>query len=329
MWPQEDDGAEAARLAGDVEHVDAGLAQRSVQGLLRLDSSGRTVTRMQADLQALQLPADYVQALDATQASELCGLPLPLPAWFYPGGGWVQPAALARAFLQRAGPATAFRGGLRVKALRRDHGRWQLLDTSGRVIAQSETVVLANAFDALRLLGATHWPVQSVRGQISLGPASWLQLPRVPIAGAGYLLPEVDGQAVFGASTQPGDDDTGLLEADHCFNLGRLARLSPQPLPAPQALQGRVGWRCVANDRLPLIGAAPDEAAAAYGDRLDAMPRRHGLYLFSALGSRGIAWSELGAQVLAACITGAPMPLEGALVDALDPGRFRRRDSLR
>jgi len=30
-----------------------------------------------------------------------------------------------------------------------------------------------------------------------------------------------------------------------------------------------------------------------------------------------------------ACITGAPMPLEAALVDALDPGRFRRRELFR
>ena len=90
-----------------------------------------------------------------------------------------------------------------------------------------------------------------------------------------------------------------------------------------------MGRRCATTDRLPLIGAVPDETAAAGGERLDTLPRRHGLYLFSALGSRGIAWSELGAQGLAATITGAPMPLEAALVEALDPGRFRRRESLR
>jgi tRNA 5-methylaminomethyl-2-thiouridine biosynthesis bifunctional protein len=57
--------------------------------------------------------------------------------------------------------------------------------------------------------------------------------------------------------------------------------------------------------------------------------RRPGLFLFSALGSRGIAWAELGAQVLAAQISGAPVPLEASLVDALDPARFALRAARR
>lgn len=303
--------------------LDRGLALGSTQGLLRLQTRGRSVEQMQALLRSLQLPADYVQALDARQASERCGLALQHPTWFYPGGGWVQPAALARALLQRAGKAAEFRAGRQVHALRAAAGGWQLLDQAGGVIAAADTVVLANAFDALRLLGRPAWPVRAVRGQISLCAAASMQLPRVPVAGAGYLLPEVQGLAVFGASAQAGDGDPAVREADHVFNLQRLARLSPQPLPPPALLQGRVGWRCVADDRLPLVGAVPDAAALTAGpERLRELPRRAGLYLFSALGSRGIAWCELGAQVLAARITGAPVPLEASLVDALDPGRF-------
>jgi len=300
----------------------------SVQGLLRLDTRGLGVQSLRGELSALQLPPDYVQALDAAEASERCGLPLKHPAWFYPGGGWVQPAALARWFLQQAGDAATFRGGLSVQSLRALDGRWQLLDASGQLIDEAATVVLANAFDALRLLQTRHWPVRAVRGQISLCAASQLQLPRLPVAGAGYLLPDIEGLAVFGASARPGDSDPMVREADHVFNLHRLAQLNPQPLPSPDRLQGRVGWRCVAADRLPLVGAVPDEAGPV-GDRLDDTPRRPGLYLFSALGSRGIAWSTLGAQVLAARISGAPVPLEVSLVDALDPARFALRAARR
>lgn len=308
--------------------IASGAVRGSTQGLLRLDTRGLGLQRLRDELAALQLPPAYVQALDADQASERCGLPLQHPAWFYPGGGWVQPVALARWFLQQAGSATTFRGGLSVQSLCAGHGRWQLLDASGSVIAEAGTVVLANAFDALRLLQAQHWPVQAVRGQVSLSAASQLRLPRLPVAGAGYLLPDIDGLAVFGASTQPGDTDPAVREADHVFNLQRLARLCPQPLPAPGQLQGRVGWRCVAADRLPLVGAIPDEAGAA-GERLDEIPRQPGLFLFSALGSRGIAWATLGAQVLAARISGAPVPLEVSLVDALDPARFALRATRR
>jgi tRNA 5-methylaminomethyl-2-thiouridine biosynthesis bifunctional protein len=157
----------------------------------------------------------------------------------------------------------------------------------------------------------------------------------MPLVGAGYLLPEIEGQALFGASAQAGDGDAAVRDADHAFNLQRLAQLSPDALPPqaldPTVLRGRVGWRCVADDRLPLVGGVPDEAARlpARGERLVEIPRRRGLYVFSALGSRGISWATLGAQVLAARIAGAPVPLESSLVDALDPARFALRAARR
>jgi tRNA 5-methylaminomethyl-2-thiouridine biosynthesis bifunctional protein len=308
-------------------------ARGGLKGLLRLDSSGRDAASMQDLLQRLQLPAEHVQALAADEAGHLCGLPLRHPAWFHVDGGWVQPAALARSLLTRAGTRVCFRGGLSVQRLQRDGHAWRLLDEGGRCIELGRVVVLANAFDALRLLQATHWPVQAVRGQLSLYdnaaavPEQRLRLPRLPLVGTGYLLPALDGWALFGASAQAGDDDQQLREADHDFNLQRLYRLSPQAMPPVAALQGRVGWRCVAGDRMPLVGAVPDETTLPPGraERLREIPRREGLYVIAALASRGIAWSVLGGQVLAAQISGAPVPLESALTDALDPARFAHR----
>ena len=315
--------------------IAAGAVRGSAQGLLRLDTRSGAVETMRAELAALQLPAGYVQALSAAEAGALCGLPLPHPAWYYPGGGWVQPAALARHFLQLAGPATSLRVGLKVQSLRHAGGLWQLLDAAGQSLAEAATVVLANAADAPRLLQTPHWPLQTVRGQISLyRPADGgtaLRLPAMPLAGAGYLLPDVDGLAVFGASSHPGDADAGVRDTDHAYNLQRLARLSPASLPPaglqPAQLQGRIGWRCTADDRLPLVGAVPDEAAGRDGrfERVEDWPRQPGLHVFTGLGSRGISWAELGAQVLAARISGAPVPLEASLVDALDPARFALR----
>ena len=90
----------------------------------------------------------------------------------------------------------------------------------------------------------------------------------------------------------------------------------------------RTGWRWAAQDRLPVIGAVPDPAGCAIDRPLDQprfVPRMAGLYVFTALGSRGITWSPLGSQTLAALITGAPCPLEASLLDAIDPARFVSR----
>ena len=53
--------------------------------------------------------------------------------------------------------------------------------------------------------------------------------------------------------------------------------------------------------------------------------RQEGLYMFTALGSRGITWAALGARVVAASISGTPLPIGSRLLDAIDPARFAVR----
>jgi tRNA 5-methylaminomethyl-2-thiouridine biosynthesis bifunctional protein len=310
------------------------LAQRAVRdaggsvcGLLRLDAA--EASAMHHMLEKLGLPADYVQALTAAEASSLSGLPLKQSAWYYPGGGWAQPGQLAQTWMTQAAPWARFAGGTSVARLQAHGNTWQLRSADDKLIDEAEVVVLANAGDALRLLGHPTWPIEPVRGQISVCDAAGLShLPRLPIAGAGYLLPELSGMALFGASSQPGDMDGTVRDDDHRHNLAQLARLVGHPVDVPlSALQGRTGWRWVAHDKLPVIGAVPDPQATIDRplDQPRLVPRLPGLYVFTALGSRGITWSPMGAQALAALITGAPSPLEASLLDAIDPARFVSR----
>jgi tRNA 5-methylaminomethyl-2-thiouridine biosynthesis bifunctional protein len=180
--------------------------------------------------------------------------------------------------------------------------------------------------------------MRAVRGQISMVGAIGLPTPVVPVAGAGYLLPLTNGMLLFGAASQEDDPDPSLRLADHRHNLQQLASLAGGDARSWMQLPwtGRVGWRAVTPDRLPLIGAVVDATAQAAASRADQprfVPRMRdassGLYVFTGLGSRGIGWAALGGQALASWITGAPCPLETDLRDALDPARFalRRRAS--
>ena len=331
----------AAALAAR-EAVRVGIDRHGVagatDGMLRLERA-LDVAAMRAVLHRLRLPADYVKALDAAQASAVAGIALPSPAWCFAGGGWVSPAGLARSFIERAGHAVTLRLGVDVHTLQRDRGgqreRWRFLDAAGRSLIEAHTVVLANAGDAMRLLGGPAWPVASMRGQLShLGiEAAPFALPRVPLSGAGCLLPAIDGCAVFGATAQGGDADAGVRIADHRANLAQLERLLGRRVDLdPAMLQGRTAWRCTSGDRLPLIGPVPDAALARHVARVDQprfVPRAPGLFMFTALGSRGITWSALGAQVLAASVTGATAPIEASLLEAVDQARFISRQARR
>lgn len=145
----------------------------------------------------------------------------------------------------------------------------------------------------------------------------------------GYVTPPVDGIRCVGASFLIDDDDTRVRKAEHEENLARLDGMLPGHAAgiSPDTLEGRVGFRSVSRDRLPIIGAIVDADSPLAVTRLSGIPRQAGLYGLLGLGSRGLVWAALSAELLAAQIAGEPLPLEGDLVDAVDPGRFLLRRS--
>jgi tRNA 5-methylaminomethyl-2-thiouridine biosynthesis bifunctional protein len=304
----------------------------AVGGLLRLESS-LTTAEMQAVLDACDLTGEYAQAISAATASQLSGLPLTQAAWHYAEGGWVQPAGLVRSYFERAGSRCELRTHCAVEELRPFDGGWQLLNAQGEVMQDAEVVVLANANDAARLLAALSptalVSLQKVRGQISQLPSDTEGLPSttLPLTGAGYLLPSWQGNTLFGATSHEGDDDPSVRDSDHSANLAQLAVLTQTAALTDvniDKLQGRTAWRCVAPDRLPVVGGVPRETDNAI-DQPRLIPRWPGLFVYTALGSRGITWSALGGQVVAAWVTGSPSPIEASLLDAIDPARFAAR----
>jgi tRNA 5-methylaminomethyl-2-thiouridine biosynthesis bifunctional protein len=292
----------------------------AADGLLRL-SERLDIDAMRLLIDAQRLPPEYVKALSAQQASERAGLTLAHPAWCFTQGGWADPAALVRATL--ALPGVLWRGHAEVQTIECHADQWRALDRDGCVLGEAPLLVLANAEDALRLAGLTAAWIARTRGQLSWTDAPMLA-PRLPIGSGAYAITLPDGRLVFGATQQGNDDDPAVREIDHAHNLQRVTSLlGASPAPSAAALQGRVGWRALTPDRLPLIGGAPD-AMAAPPARLDAarlVPRRPGLLLHTGLAGRGLTSAALGGELLAAMAVGAPWPLEGDLADAVDPAR--------
>lgn len=309
--------------------VDGGVPGR-VDGLLRLNTRAGGVAAMQATLQRLGLPADYVQALEVDAASKRAGVTLPAAAWFYPGGGWIAPPAWVGHAL--ATPGVAFAGGVAVATLERHGAGWLLRDAAGRVLAQAPVVVLANAADAARLLaplGGPAWPLEHSRGQVTQWSVPAATPLALPVAGDGYALPLPAGGLLCGATREvgPPDGDTSPRLADHHVNLARLQRLTGlMPPPDLACLQGRVGWRLHSDDRLPVAGAVPLAAdRMAPGQRLDQarlLPREPGLFVLTALGARGLTLAPLLGRLVAAQATATPWPLEQDVADAVDPARW-------
>jgi tRNA 5-methylaminomethyl-2-thiouridine biosynthesis bifunctional protein len=167
-------------------------------------------------------------------------------------------------------------------------------------------------------------PLQAIGGRVSR-----IDLPlrlRAALAGDGTLL-QADDTTFVGATYEP-DGEAPLDEARaHAANVARLARLLATPL-ATGVCGGFAGIRCAARDRQPYVGAVADEvgcaadAARLQGAQLVDLPRRAGLYISAAFGSRGLLLAPLAAELIAAQAEGEPWPVERALAATLDPARY-------
>ncbi len=236
------------------------------------------------------------------------------PAYWHQLAAWIRPAALVRAWLGEA--RVAWRGNARVARLaRRDEG-WQLFDREGALLGQAELVVLAAAHDTAALLGG-RLRLHPVRGQVSWAARRPGEaLPPFPVNGHGHFIPQatVEGAAAWlcGSSYDRGDADRSPRDADHQANLARLRALLPQlaqqlaPAFGDGSVQAWTGVRCASADRRPCVGALET-----------------GLWVSTAMGSRGLTFAALCGELLAARLHGEPLPLEPRLAAALDSARTR------
>ncbi|MBB6561595.1 tRNA 5-methylaminomethyl-2-thiouridine biosynthesis bifunctional protein [Acidovorax soli] len=274
--------------------------------------------------------ADWSQpASDARLAQ--AQLPAGTPANWHPHAGWLRPARLVGQLL--AQPGITWHGGSHVSRLQRKEGAdgaWQALDATGRVLAEAPVVVIAAGADSRTLLN-NHWPLQALRGQVSVGTYGPGEAPLAPfpLNGNGNLVPDFplsgDGDGprawIMGSTFERGLTALPPTPAEqqeaHTANFTKMQGLLP---PAAERLQadfaapaGRMRtWaavRCTLHDRLPVVG--PVDAAA--------LP---GLWACTAMGARGLTLSVLCGELLAARMQGEPLPLDAKLAKALGAERL-------
>ena len=276
-------------------------------------------------LKSLDLDEDIALALDAREAEEICGIKQ--------NGVWLSRGAslnifeASNALLQEHEHLTCL-WNTRVAKLEQVNGQWLLLNQANEAILSADKVVVATAIDSKPLMSTIgiRLPLKPVRGQLSIFSIrkedAWAQkLPRVGISGDGYCLraQQLDDGSyrwMVGSSFDEGEDDLGSRDSSDAFNREQakgLLNYSEGDLNALIKAGDFVGVRCVAGDRLPIIGA---------------LTQRPGIFLATALGSRGILWSALAAKLITAQLLGddfallARLGFAADLVAALAPARF-------
>jgi tRNA 5-methylaminomethyl-2-thiouridine biosynthesis bifunctional protein len=278
-----------------------------------------------AHLSSLDLDETIACPLNSQEANKICGIEQ--------SGVWMSRGASLNLFettnhlLQEHAHLTCI-WNTRITRLENRDEQWYLFDENNAVILTTDKLVIAAAIDSKALMSSIgiRLSLRPVRGQLSFFSIDkndpWAKkLPRVGISGDGYCLPaeqQADGSYrwIVGSSFDEGEDDLSSRESSDEFNREQAKGLMDYPEGSLASLQKSgdfIGVRCVAGDRLPIIGA---------------LTQRPGIYLATALGSRGILWSALAAKLISAQVLDEDLALltrfglAADLVAALAPARF-------
>jgi tRNA 5-methylaminomethyl-2-thiouridine biosynthesis bifunctional protein len=272
--------------------------------------------------------------------------------------GWIRPSALVNAWLSH--PHITLHTNASVENFHAFGEGWQLTGREGKTLAEADVVVFANAYSACAILcsdsAASHRAetltgtlndLQAVHGTANLGhlPPQWNAhaesnamphnghgcfIPLPPDAQVGHRIssePPPQGWWLAGSSFEPDgvrnavsmqDHRLAPLEQQFSGNLQRLQTLLPEVAHTlseqfhSASAQYWSGTRCVTHDRLPLAG--PVDAQG-----------RNGLWMHVGMGARGLTFSALGAELIAARICQEPWPVESSLARSMDSQRIRKR----
>ena len=260
-------------------------------GVLQLARDAKEEASQRASIAALALPPEYAQYVTREEASAHAGVPVEASGLWFAQAGWIKPQSLVHSLLDACGERLTRKFGNALHEL-----------------PAAPVVVLANSSGAPQLHGVPHLRLRKVRGQLTHISAHEIDAPHVVLLRGGMVLPPVEGICVVGASYDIDDDDPSPRAESDAGNLERLEKIMGVKREFLKPVQGRVGFRAVTPDRLPVVGKLDD-----------------GVYGAFAYGSRGLVWAALAAELLASELEGEPLPLEGKLADAMHPQRFARR----
>ena len=276
-------------------------------------------------LNELGLRPEIALPVSAEEASKLAGVAR-AGVWF-PNAGMLSLETTTKQLLRPSLRLTQM-NNVQIDTLVREDNHWLLTDASKKITIRADKVIVAAGLASKKILSSIQikLPLKPVRGQLSffrVRPNSkWAaRLPHSIVCGDGYCIPASrlengDMRWIVGSSFDENEADNQARYESDRFNQAQAACLlnydegdQSELMPDGQF----VGIRCVAGDRLPIIGA---------------LHQQPGIFVATALGSRGILWSALAAKLVADQVLAGDFALlmrlgfTSALAAALAPDRF-------
>ncbi|SNC63663.1 tRNA 5-methylaminomethyl-2-thiouridine biosynthesis bifunctional protein [Polynucleobacter victoriensis] len=243
--------------------------------------------------------AEMARPLEASESLGIVGASL--AGTFFPEGGWVNLKKIAEDHLGKLQEKQK-RWSCVVTGIQYKDKYWHVYGVNQELIGSAKRIFLANGLGARTVAASAgiELPLKPVRGQLSTfsyGPNStWAQTkPVVAISGKVYCLPPTqqdDGSYHWsvGSTYDENEDDLVMWKKSHLENQTLIQEMFGDLYDGSELkpIDAFVGIRCVAKDRLPVMGPVKGHP---------------GLYVLTALGSRGVMWSALACQMYSEHLT--------------------------
>jgi len=300
-------------------------------GGLRLASGLDKIGRLERTATSGLFDADDLELLEDGDASDKAGCNVTSPALFFANAGQLRSSD----YLKAAIADIAFHFDTAIAGLERDEDdeMWRLIKSDGDVIGPFDTVILACGVAAATLFPHAEWPIEARHGQLTkIETAVSLALP---VSFGGYAAP-TEGGTWIGATHTPIDRnaDPGFDPHADEDNLARLANALPELRKSAKIIDRWFGIRATTPDQLPIVGPITDAESfrQAFAPLVNGQthglapaPVAPGLFVVSALGSRGFVSGPLLGEVIAAYVLGTPLPIDREARQAIHPARFTIR----
>ncbi len=251
--------------------------------------------------------------------------------------GFVQPSCFCESVMSH--PGISIHLGERVENFEYRSGEWELAGANG-ILGRAEILILANAAAARRGKDFSWLPLREIKGQVVYVPShSFQNLAGFPVSSRVYTIP-LGSEVLLGATFEKEFEHRDYDEQKNFELWEKLEEDYKSQTDSPDlaSLPGRVGFRAVTYDRLPLVGRLPREDSYSREYVANLKARRPAeypdspesyfpdLYILSGLGARGLVYGPLLAEQLAADIAGEPYYILPADYAFLNPGRFLIRN---
>lgn len=282
------------------------LEPYSPTGLLHLAIEDDLLQKWDRAIRSANIPESFARLVAPEEASELSKVKIERQALHFAHAGLISAPNLTESLGKKSNARIHFE--TKIDDIRNENGIWRTF-TEGRLISESEILILGNAIDAQCFTSTDELPLRPIRGQIAHIESAALADLKMPLCFDGYITPRLsNGLHLLGATFDRQNLESIVKESDNVELLKKLARGLPSLEQDAKVKFARVNFRTSCPGQEPIIG--PISTAA------------EGLYTLTALAARGSLYAGIGAEFLASQITGEPLPLSRSVIRGLSPNRF-------